>query len=268
MDYYFKLPTKELQHLIHNYEYVNQSETLEVEYIDKHIPHGYAYLVFINNGYLAINDSIEIILPENSIGIPNSRALTLKATNNFNSFSIVCKASRLSKLLNLNFSEFNTESCNCNNIPQIAQLANHLKKRTSFEGKIRATERFLLELGFNNYQEDEIDLLYDKILTSRGSGSIQELIQTFSKSSRFFRLYFQQRTGIKAKTLVRLARIKHIWDCFNDSCSINFLDMVFAGGYHDQSHFIKDFKEITGETPAQFFQRDLSLVKAFSNYYR
>ncbi len=267
MNYCFKSPTQEMQHLIHSYEYISRSNADGCSVTDKHIPHGYATLVFISSGYLAINDQKEIILPENAIGIPNSKAVILKITNTFNSFTIVCKASRLSKLLNLNFSEISTESCNINNIPEIARLANLLKKKVSLEGKIKTTEKYFKELGFDKYQEDDIDLLYDKILLNKGANSIQELTQTFTKSSRFFRLHFQQRTGIKAKTLVRLARIKHIWDCFNAPRAINFLDIVFEGGYHDQSHLIKDFKEITGETPSQFFERDLSLVKAFSNYY-
>jgi AraC-like DNA-binding protein len=40
--------------------------------------------------------------------------------------------------------------------------------------------------------------------------------------------------------------------------------MVFDGEYFDQSHFIKDFKMITGESPNHFFKRNLELVKVLS----
>ena len=33
----------------------------------------------------------------------------------------------------------------------------------------------------------------------------------------------------------------------------NLTDLGYSAGYFDQSHFIKDFKQFTGETPEKFF---------------
>ena len=48
--------------------------------------------------------------------------------------------------------------------------------------------------------------------------------------------------------------------------SIDFQELIYKGNFYDQSHFIHDFKEITGESPSFFFKRDLKNLKIFSGY--
>jgi len=59
-------------------------------------------------------------------------------------------------------------------------------------------------------------------------------------------------------------RINYIWGTITAGAGIDYHDLVFLGNYFDQTHLIKDFKSITGETPERFFRRNLGVARIFS----
>jgi AraC-like DNA-binding protein len=40
----------------------------------------------------------------------------------------------------------------------------------------------------------------------------------------------------------------------------NLMDVLFEGGYYDQSHFIKDFKYFSGRTPRRYNKTNVELA--------
>ncbi|NJK87057.1 MAG: AraC family transcriptional regulator [Bacteroidales bacterium] len=44
----------------------------------------------------------------------------------------------------------------------------------------------------------------------------------------------------------------------------DWFELFYKYGYYDQSHFIKDFKKITGKTPNQYFKTDKTYSHIFS----
>ena len=40
-------------------------------------------------------------------------------------------------------------------------------------------------------------------------------------------------------------------------------DVSFLAGYYDQSHFIKNFKEFTGENPSDYGFNDINMANFF-----
>ena len=69
---------------------------------------------------------------------------------------------------------------------------------------------------------------------------------------------------------MRIVRLNYLWTKIKYDSAVDYQDLVFNGNYFDQSHFINDFKYIVGETPNQFFNRNLEIVEYFSgksNYH-
>jgi AraC-like DNA-binding protein len=78
---------------------------------------------------------------------------------------------------------------------------------------------------------------------------------------------FNSATGYSPKAFVRVVRfyrslreIKH--------AATSLTDVGLSAGYYDQSHFIHDFRQFTGTTPAKFISQQAFISKLLlkSNY--
>jgi len=97
-----------------------------------------------------------------------------------------------------------------------------------------------------------IDDIYDRILEDGVSTPLSRIVQGFDISERTLQRKFLRRIGITPKKLMRIIRINEVWEKVKNGDAIDYQDIIFEGNYFDQTHFIKDFKAITGETPDYF----------------
>ncbi|MHC6198953.1 hypothetical protein ATE49_11260 [Elizabethkingia miricola] len=68
--------------------------------------------------------------------------------------------------------------------------------------------------------------------------------------STLYRLFIDQ-VGQSPKAFLRTIRFRNVLDKLIDHNRNKFSELAYNHNYADQSHLIKDFKEITGETPGQ-----------------
>lgn len=73
---------------------------------------------------------------------------------------------------------------------------------------------------------------------------------------RQFQRDFKAALGLRPKTFLRLSRLQRVIRTLLLGNDEGLLDAALAGGYYDQPHFIREFKEFTNETPSSFFHRD------------
>lgn len=71
-------------------------------------------------------------------------------------------------------------------------------------------------------------------------------------SSKRFQRLFRRYTGISARRFMRLRRFQLITRQLLLQQRADYLDTALVGGYYDQAHFIRDFRELAGETPGRF----------------
>lgn len=64
----------------------------------------------------------------------------------------------------------------------------------------------------------------------------------------------RQYLGMPPKWLIRKYRIHHVLHQIEQGCD-DWLQIVLELGYSDQAHFIKEFKTLTGITPAAYWQQ-------------
>ncbi|MHA3787199.1 helix-turn-helix domain-containing protein [Flavobacterium hauense] len=119
--------------------------------------------------------------------------------------------------------------------------------------RIKIVEAFLL----SQLQHRESDLLVSQalnlIINSNGTLRINELAQRLYISQSPLEKRFRKTVGATPKKFSSIIRINSV---INNSSNNSFTELGYAAGYFDQSHFIKDFKTFTGETPEQFFSAD------------
>ena len=117
--------------------------------------------------------------------------------------------------------------------------------------KINLIEAFLLD-KFVAQKGSVIDHALASILDSKGFVEINKLAKNVALSTAQFRKRFREEIGISPSQYCKIIRIKTTLDIFEQNYQRPLTELTYMLGYFDQSHFIKDFKSITGFSPKRF----------------
>lgn len=74
---------------------------------------------------------------------------------------------------------------------------------------------------------------------------------------RQLRRRFTAAVGIGPKRFARIARFRWLVEQLERPGRPPWADLAAAAGYHDQAHLIREFAELSGETPAAYLRDDL-----------
>ena len=259
---YYK-PSEFCQELVIRYEHV-LAEGENISVIDRHIPSGYASLVFNSSGRAIIHEDPLVHLPRYFMVVPLFRAVNIGIYEDLDSLIITCRASMLSRLLSMNLASSKDDYYRIVDNDTLNKISEQFILHKDPEQRVSIVEDFFSMIGLDEYQPDEIDILYNRITNGNGCTPIAKQIELLDKSPRYLRQHFTERTGLNAKTLARIVRVNHLWSMIMKDGAVDFQDMVFEGDYFDQAHLINDFKKIVGETPSFFFKRNLDNVMLMS----
>ena len=103
----------------------------------------------------------------------------------------------------------------------------------------------------------EVEYALARLQATRGAAGIETLAAEVGWSRRHLVTRFREAVGLPPKALSRLIRVEHAARRVRDGESL--ADVAYEGGYADQSHFNRDFRELVGCTPTQFpFVQDMS----------
>ena len=118
--------------------------------------------------------------------------------------------------------------------------------------RISIIEDFLL----SQLKDTTTDLLIlhavQQIKLSNGNIRIKELLSDLPISQDPFEKRFRKVIGTSAKQFSAIIRLRSIIDSY--SATTNLTATAYNAGYFDQSHFIKDFRSFTGQSPKDFFK--------------
>lgn len=119
------------------------------------------------------------------------------------------------------------------------------------KARIKIIENFLLE-RFNSQTsiDDIVKTTIDMMFPDKGKASVKN---NASKRRQLERKFTKQ-VGISPKQLGKVIRLQAALKIMLGSQSENLSRVAYESGYYDQAHFTKDFKELTGTTPQEFFE--------------
>jgi AraC-like DNA-binding protein len=87
-----------------------------------------------------------------------------------------------------------------------------------------------------------------------GALSIRELSNRMGMSQKHLITQFRQMVGCTPKELARLYRFAQVLDSIDPIQPVDWTLVAHQFRYHDQSHFIRDFREFTGHTPTDYLR--------------
>lgn len=139
------------------------------------------------------------------------------------------------------------------------------KSSRSDEKIIELFEKHLTERLNIHPLKDDLIRMYKK-LTSPGGYHlrVEELAKKLGYSTRNLNLQFKQHVGMSPKKFIKLVKFNHALKyMYSLKAEQNLATIAYEVGYHDQSHFIRDFKSICGKTPKEILTAPGSLANKF-----
>lgn len=143
-----------------------------------------------------------------------------------------------------------------NDIKSINDKINECKSYTQM---IQAVEAYLCnEINRTSHNIHPLDLATTKLFSTNFIPSVDELAKSSYQSTRHFERHFKQRMGISPKYFLKVMRFENAFRMKNKHPGLDWLTIAISCGYHDYQHLARDYKDLTGMTPNQFHEIDLS----------
>lgn len=151
-------------------------------------------------------------------------------------------------------------------IPEFGAVSwpSHLEERPTFQ-IIHFMESLLMDRTARSDFSEELVEAYHKVLEPKGyMSTVEELAEWLGYSSRYMSKLFNKHLGMPPKQFLKIVR-------FNEAMKLmaemddnqTFANVAHEIGYHDQAHFIRDFKNICGRTPRELAVESESLTYKF-----
>ena len=212
-------------------------------------------LNYILNGSIKMKqkNNVAINLPKAfAFGIART-SLHFEFSNCTTLFVIVFNPGMASSLINTPINDFFEKFISFDdffNQNQISYLKKIFSKKDNYPLLVKKIERFLLVEILCAQIDGIIKEATLEIVNTQGSISIKQLLDELQISRDSFEKKFRKQVGTSPKQFSNIVRFRNLFE--NDRNETTLTEIGLNAGYYDQSHFIKDFKAITGKKPSSF----------------
>ena len=132
----------------------------------------------------------------------------------------------------------------------VAEVEEKLIFSNTDKQRIKVVEQFLIS-QLKDIQTDKLIVEAVKLIyQSKGAIRIKELNEKLFISRSPFEKRFRKVVGTTPKKFTSIVRFNSVLDNLNSSKSLT--EICYENNFFDQAHFIKDFKQFTGNTPGNF----------------
>ncbi|MCI0573186.1 MAG: helix-turn-helix domain-containing protein [Myxococcaceae bacterium] len=128
---------------------------------------------------------------------------------------------------------------------QVADAADHAER-------VAALEAFLVARMRPQQPDRLVATAVGAIHEARGGIRIGALAKALAISQDPLEKRFRRVVGASPKQFASLLRLRYVVDAYRPGASLTRL--ALDAGYFDQSHFIREFRAVTGEAPGRFLR--------------
>lgn len=259
-------PSEELESVVKNYFTLDYNGSdLRTDYF---LPNGLVYLF-----YMKANEDFETHFFETGEKFPTTTGLyvcylnTLAAYSHkkINSVGVAMYPIYLELLFKDGPNRFmnklvKIKECDTFSIAELSHM--------SVEDIMKTLEKFILQHLDKNPVKKELVDIYQRVTQLKTyNTSIKELSESTGYSSRHLNNLFKRHLNVSPKKFVQIVRFNHGLQLMRETGEFkNLTHIANQLGYHDQSHFIKDFKNLCGKTPRELVMDVESASKNFHLY--
>lgn len=244
------IPTEQLSPYIKSYLIIESSD----EIVNRVLPDTAFAMAFRFKGKISyINDSDKIVLPVATFSGLRRSVRLINYIPKTSALIVLFKETGVSAFFQQSLHELYEKSVPLDDFfrhSEISIIEERLAE-TSNKKRIAVIEQFLCSKLLHNKTDKLVSEAITRIYSNNGLGRIKELSSSLYISQDVFEKRFRKVTGTSPKQFSSIVRMKSV---IQQKSSSSFFDMAFENGYYDQSHFNKDFKLFTGQTPTDFFK--------------
>lgn len=133
---------------------------------------------------------------------------------------------------------------------KVSEVETKLAAASGDKQRINIVEQFLLS-QLKDIETDKLIVEAVKLIyQSKGTIKIKELNEKLFISQSPFEKRFRKVVGTSAKKFASIVRFNSVLNNMNETKSLT--EICYENNFFDQAHFIKDFKQFTGDTPENF----------------
>jgi AraC-like DNA-binding protein len=143
------------------------------------------------------------------------------------------------------------------------ELTDKLSQVQETLDRIKIIEDFLLKNLMPVSQGLQQTAIVSEKIKSEMQISLADLSKQYGMSERTMQRYFLKYIGVSPKNFSRIARFNTVTKLIETNQQVNWQELFINLGYTDHSHFVNDFKDITGQTPTQYFKSKTYYEKFF-----
>lgn len=132
----------------------------------------------------------------------------------------------------------------------VTAVEEKLALATTDQQRIKIVEQFLLS-QLKDIETDKLIIEAVKLIyQTNGTIRIKELNEKLFISPSPFEKRFRKVVGTTAKKFASIVRFNTVLNNLNKAKTLT--EICYENNFFDQAHFIKDFKQFTGDTPVNF----------------
>lgn len=176
---------------------------------------------------------------------------------------IVFKASALHNFFGLRMSTLvNNRMALEHILPETDLILGTLKRTATDDNKVKILEEILLtHLTDAKSRLSVIDEAVELIDQKYGCITVQTIAEQLKISKRYLEKKFLEKVGVSPKFYTRIKRFTSLSKEVAYNKYLNWQDLVFKYGLHDQSHLVKEFMEFNQMNPTDYLTNHQELVR-------
>jgi len=239
---------------------------LEQELVVQSPPNGFCAMVFsIGDVYSAFQgDQVPREVPRTFISGQFTSNYHLVLRGNVEVAGIVFKPSALHNLFGLRMSTIVNSRMPLEYIVQ--QDADNLLRRIQGTNDINERANILFDFVALRFESghhkpnaaDEAIAIMDLY---KGNITVKEVAEKLSVSQRSLEKWFLEKVGISPKLYARIKRFSILSNIVAHKKKVDWQEVLFEAGFHDQSHLIKEYLDFNKMNPADYHQKHHELVR-------
>lgn len=253
MIYHRQLPTTALRHLINCYWHIDSEGDQTVE-TQKIVPDGYPEIILHYGDSYEVNISGEWKAQSRYLLAGQLKHhFFLRNTGKSGMIGIKLQPAALTCLFDLDQSGLTGKVVELpEDIEQVlSPILALLKPELDIIEVCKELDNVFLKLTPLETNTKDIEEALAFIIDRKGNLGVNELTQAVDCGERKLERLFKRFVGISPKFFARIIRLSHIFELMQEGDK-SWSDLVYDSGFYDQSHFIKNFKEFTGEDPSSY----------------
>ncbi len=182
--------------------------------------------------------------------------LTYQSEQNATTLSIQFESYGLSYLLGISAAELNKQVVETELIlnKSIIELREKIIDQSTFENRVRVIEEYL----FKTFQaKKDITGIVKHITQHRNFSqlTLKRMSTACGYSQKHVIANFRHVIGVTPKKLQNLLKINQSLALLSSQSPASIAQIAYDCGFFDQSHFIKNFKEVTSLTPQAYIKK-------------